>query len=481
MMKLLTLLLTIFLFALQGIATSFGEDTVDKDTVSEETVTVVEITPDQARSIAKEAYIYAYPMIYNYKTLYLYTQDKDNPEYKGPINQLVNIARVYTPEDKAIVTPNSDTPYSFIWLDLRAEPIVLTVPEMDEDRYYSVQLIDIYTFNFNYIGSRATGNKAGNYMIAGHDWKGEKPEGVTEVIESDTDLVLAVYRTQLFDPEDIENIKEIQARYKAEPLSKYLGEEKSPSAPDVQYPVFDPEKAEGIEFIDYMNFLLQFSPTPDSEKEMMDRFSKIGIGSGKDFDPSKLSLETRDAIVEGIAEGKAAIDAEAATAESSADYFGTRKSLGENYLIKRAVAAKLGIYGNTKEEAIYPVYLTDGEGKPLDGSKQSYTLTFPEGQLPPAKSFWSVTMYDGQTRLLVDNPIDRYLINSPMLPGLKKDEDGRLIIYIQNESPGKGKETNWLPAPDGPFYVVMRLYWPEKEALDGTWKTPSIKAFNKAP
>ena len=165
------------------------------------------------------------------------------------------------------------------------------------------------------------------------------------------------------------------------------------------------------------------------------------------------------------------MDQEAATTTSSEDGFGTRAFLDGNYL-KRAVAAKLGIYGNSKAEAYYVPYMKDSEGNPLDASKSKYTLTFPKGELPPAHAFWSVTMYDGKTQLLVDNPINRCLINSPMLPGLKFNDDGSLTIYIQNESPGADKEANWLPAPDGPAFMVLRIYWPKEEVLDHTWKAP---------
>ena len=245
------------------------------------------ITPDEARGIAKEAYIYAFPMIENYKTIYAYYINKSDPEYKGPFNEIINTARVYTPEDTIIVTPNSDTPYSFALLDLRAEPVVLTVPAVEKDRYYSVQLVDLYTYNFDYIGSRATGNGAGSYLIAGPGWKGETPPDITKIIPSDTEFVFTLYRTQLFDPGDIEKVKMIQAGYKVATLSKFLGMEAPPAAPEIDFPPYDAEKAHGIGFINYLNFLLQFCPTVDSEKGLMTQFARIGIGPGKTFDPSQ--------------------------------------------------------------------------------------------------------------------------------------------------------------------------------------------------
>src|SRR5438093_6431857 len=181
------------------------------------TVRAADITPAEARAIVKEAYIYGFPLVDNYRIQYSYFVDRQNPEFKAPWNQIVNIPRVYTPADTAIQTPNSDTPYSMIGMDLRAEPIVLTVPAIEKDRYYSIQLIDAYTFNFDYIGSRATGNDAGSYLIAGPNWKGEPPKGVKKVIRSETELVLAAYRTQLFNTGDIGNVKKVQAGYKDRP------------------------------------------------------------------------------------------------------------------------------------------------------------------------------------------------------------------------------------------------------------------------
>lgn len=193
------------------------------------------VTPEEARAIAKEAYIYGFPMADSYRIQHAYFVDTANPEYKAPWNQLKSTPRVYTPEDKAVQTPNSDTPYSMIGMDLRAEPIVLTVPAIEKERYYSIQLIDAYTFNFDYIGSRATGNEAGSFVIAGPNWKGETPKGVKKVIRSDTELVLGVYRTQLFNPADLDHVKKVQAGYKAQPLSAFLGQPAPPVAPDIHF------------------------------------------------------------------------------------------------------------------------------------------------------------------------------------------------------------------------------------------------------
>jgi hypothetical protein len=439
-----------------------------------------DVTPAEARAIAKEAYIYGFPMVDSYRIQHAYFVDTKNPEYKGLWNQLHNTSRVYTPEDKAVQTPNSDTPYSMLGMDLRAEPIVLTVPAIEKERYYSIQLVDAYTFNFDYIGSRATGNDAGSYLIAGPGWKGETPKGVKKVIHSETDLALAIYRTQLFNPGDIDNVKKVQAGYKAQPLSTFLGQPAPKAAPAIDFitPLTPAEQKTSLEFFNVVSFLLKFCPTVASETALVERFAKIGVGAGKTFDASHLSPEIKTAFEQGMMDAWKDFE-ELRTTQldtgkvTSGQLFGTRTFLKNNYLYRMA-AAVLGIFGNSKAEAMYPMYAIDSEGARLDGSNR-YTLRFAAGQLPPVNAFWSVTMYEMPSSLLVANPINRYLINSPMLPQLKRDADGGLTLIIQNESPGKAQEANWLPAPKGPFVMAMRLYWPKEEALDGRWTAPKLK------
>jgi hypothetical protein len=443
-----------------------------------------DITPSEARAIAKDAYIYGFPMVDSYRIQYAYFVDTKNPEYKGPWNHIVNIPRVYTPADKAVQTPNSDTPYSMLGLDLRAEPMVLTVPKIDKDRYFSVQLIDAYTFNFAYIGSRATGNDGGSFVVAGPGWSGDTPKGVKEVIRSETELALAAYRTQLFSPSDIDNVKKVQAGYKIERLSAFLGQPPPAAAPAIDFvkPLSNADERTSLEFFNTLNFILKFAPTVPSETELMTRFAKIGVGGGKAFDASSPSPEMKTAIEQGMADAwvdlenlKKKIDVGEVT---SGDLFGTREYLKNNYLYRMA-AAVLGIYGNSKQEAMYPVYAVDADGQKLNGTNR-YTVHFAPGGLPPVNAFWSLTMYDLPQSLLVANPIDRYLLNSQMLPQFVKDSDGGLTFYVQNESPGKDKEPNWLPAPKGPFVVAMRLYWPKEAALDGSWKQPPMKRVDAA-
>jgi hypothetical protein len=436
------------------------------------------VRPAEARAIAKEAYIYGYPLVDNYRIEYSYYVDRQSSQFKAPWNQITNIPRTFTPADTAVQTPNSDTPYSWLGLDLRAEPIVLTLPRIEKERYFSVQFTDAYTFNFAYLGTRTTGNGGGSYLVAGPNWKGPMPKGVQKVIRSETELIVVVYRTQLFNPGDIDHVTKIQAGYKVQTLSAFLNTAAPKVAPAIDFikPLTKEEQKTSLEFFNIVNFVLQFCPTDPTEIELMKRFAKIGVGGGKNFDPSKLSPEIKTAIEQGRDDAWAAFAGGVKLMDdgklTSGDLFGTRQAMKNNYLNRWL--GTIGIYGNSKQEAIYPIYRIDSSGQKLDGSNR-YTLRFAPGQLPPVNAFWSLTMYELPASLLVANPINRYLINSPMLPQLKRDADGGVTLLIQNESPGKEMEANWLPAPKGPFAMYMRLYWPKPEALDGKWKSPPLK------
>jgi hypothetical protein len=434
----------------------------------------------QARAIAREATIYGFPLVDSYRIQYSYFVDRNNPDFKATWNTLASTARVFTPQDKAIQTPNSDTPYSFLGADLRAEPLVLTVPAVEKGRYYSLQFIDMYTFNFAYVGTRTTGNGAGRYLLAGPGWKGKVPPGIKAVIHSDTDFAFVLYRTQLFNPGDIDNVKRIQASYKVEPLSAYSGKTAAPASPPTNFiePLKAGEERSSLRFFDVLNFVLQYCPTDPSEKTLMADFAKIGVVPGKPFDADALSPEVRKALQDGMSDAwtefadfkKMELDTGKL---SSADGFGDRAFLNGNY-VARMSAAVLGIYGNSKAEALYPAYFVDAASQKLDGS-QRYTIHFAPGQLPPVNAFWSLTLYQLPSSLLYANPLNRYLINSADLPSLKRDPDGGITLYVQHESPGSDRESNWLPAPDGPFFSVMRLYWPKQPALDGQWTAPAMQ------
>ncbi|MGB9476377.1 MAG: DUF1254 domain-containing protein [Candidatus Udaeobacter sp.] len=442
------------------------------------------MTPAETKAIAEEGFIYGLPIVMNYGVMYEYVIDKNSSQYKAPFNKLYNMRRVATPEDTAVVTPNSDTPYSIGFMDLRAEPVVISVPAIDKSRYYSVQLCDGNTFNYGYIGTRTTGPEAGDYMVAGPDWKGETPPGIKKVFTSSTQFSIVIFRTQLFNPADMPNVIKIQNGYKTQPLSAFLKQPAPSAVPAINFPKINKELAK-TGFFDYLAFQLQFAPAGPEEKAIREKLSRLGVEAGKSFDFKALSPEQKAAVMEGIKAGETKVTEAVSNGGKEingwriTDPDGDRVFFNGDWL-KRSVAAQAGIYGNNSAEATYPITRVDVNGEPLDGSKHSYTLTFPAGQLPPVNAFWSVTMYDGKSQLLIKNPINRYLINSPMLPNMKKNADGSLTLYIQKDSPGKNKESNWLPAPNDVIYLVMRLYWPKTEPPsilppgEGTWKPPGI-------
>ncbi len=441
---------------------------------------------EETKAIAEEGFIYGLPIVMNYAVMYEYAVDKTSSQYKAQFNQINNEARVFTYKDTAIVTPNSDTPYSILWLDLRAEPMVLSVPAVERSRYYSVMLCDGNTFNYGYIGSRATGTEPGDYMVVGPDWKGETPAGIKKVFHSSTQFSAVAYRTQLFNPADMPNVVKVQSGYKVQPISAYLKQPAPPAAPAIDFPKANAELVKQ-NFFSYLDFALQLAPAGPEEVAIRAKLASIGIGPGKTFEMKDLSLEHKAAVLLGMKQGEEKIEKYLATGPKNINgwkvgsFFGDRAFFNGDWL-KRAAAAKGGIYGNDAVEAMYPMTKTLANGEELDGSKHNYTLTFLKGQFPPVNAFWSVTMYDGKSQLLIENPINRYLINSPMLPGLKKNPDGSLTMYIQKDSPGKAKESNWLPAPNDTIYLVMRLYWPKESppsilpAGEGTWQPPAIVA-----
>ena len=438
----------------------------------------------RARDIAEAGFIYGLPIVMNYAVMNQYVINRKSGQWKAPFNAIFNEARVYTYKDTAIPTPNSDTPYSLLWADMRAEPLVVSVPAVDPNRYYSIQLCDGNTYNYGYIGSRATGSDAGDYLITGPQWKGDAPAGIKKVFRSGTQFSLMIFRTQLFSPDDIGNVKKVQAGYQVRPLSAFLNQPPPPAASSVQFPAINNELVKK-NFFEYLDFALQFAPPQPNEQEIRAQLASIGIGPGKTFNFKDLPLKDKLEIGLSMKEGDRKVDeavtkiGENVNAWNVGSAFGDATFYSGDWLL-RAAGARAGIYGNSAEEATYPLTRADGGGQALDGSKYNYTLTFPKDGLPPVNAFWSVTMYDGKTQLLIKNPIDRYLVNSPMLPSLKRNADGSLTIYIQNSSPGSDRQSNWLPAPHGPIYLVMRLYWPKTEAPSilppgkGSWQPPGI-------
>src|ERR1700760_1416019 len=246
----------------------------------------------KAKDIAEAGFIYGLPIVMNYAVMYEYAVDRNSGQFKAPFNQIKNEPNVFTYKDTAIPTPNSDTPYSFVWMDLRAEPIVLSVPAVDPKRYYSVMLCDGNTYNYGYIGSRATGSDAGDYMVVGPDWKGATPPGIKRVFRSTTQFALAAYRTQLFNTADLDNVKKVQAGYQMQSLSAYLHQPAPPAAPTINFPKIDKELVK-LNFFEFLDFALQFAPEQPNEKDIRAKLASIGIGPGKTFNFKDLSPEDK--------------------------------------------------------------------------------------------------------------------------------------------------------------------------------------------
>jgi len=440
---------------------------------------MTKLTIQEIEKIAEEAYIYAFPMLMGYRFAFATFLTPGLPSYRGPINGIYGKAATLDHTFKDVITPNADTPYSFGMLDLRGEPVVIQVPEVT-DRYYVLQFEDLFGCNEHFVGSRATGSGAGTYLAVGPGWDVQAGDEFDSVLPYETDLVFVIGRTQLLGPEDVPALTKVMDGYKVQTLSAYRGQS-SPTPEPVQWPVWNDEASRDERFIGYLNFLLSFcQPTHPSEAELMARFARIGIGAGEPLDAETLDEELRGAIQTGVTAARETMAAKARTVGKkvngwmSADVFGPREFYDGDYML-RAISAMLGWGGNDTIEAMYPIAREDNSGEPLDGAHR-YQIAFTTS--PPTKAFWSVTMYDtsydGTAGYLVENPINRYLINSTT-EGLVYGDDGSLTLTIQRAQPQDPTEkANWLPAPEGSFYLVMRIYWPEQAALKGDWTPPPV-------
>lgn len=424
------------------------------------------LTAQEAKAIAKEAYIFNYPLVMYYRTMYLQSIAPGNKS--GGFGKWLHLG-TSSPKDTDIVTPNNDSPYSYAWVDTRAEPWVLTMPKIEENRFYTSQWDDLWGFVLGNPGSVEDGNDGVSVLLASPTWKGELPKGVKRVIQGDTEFLGTLTRTQLLEPKDISNVQKIQHEYKLQPLSEYLGEPVPPSAPKIDWKAWKDGAEETPEFWDYVNFLLPLTVPNPQDQPVLSKMAKIGLGANT----PKPGTDIQAAMKQGMQEALAELKKAATGKVDPASFFQSRKNLNKNYEA-RALGILMGIFGNVKEVSVYFSVPKDAQGELLDGSKHNYVLKFTADQIPPVKNFWSWTMYKLPDRLLVDNPINRYSIGSAT-PGLKKSADGSITIYLQAKSPGKDKESNWLPAPEGPFWPVLRTYGPGKTILDKTWKVPPIK------
>src|SRR5437660_7060777 len=326
------------------------------------TARAADLTAAEIKSIAEEGFVYGLPIVMNYAVMYEYSVDKNSGQYKAPFNQINNEARVFTYEDTSVITPNSDTPYSILELDLRAEPFVLSVPAVEKARYFSVMLCDGNTYNYGYMGSRATGNEPGDYMVAGPNWKGATPPGIKKVFHSSTQFSAVAYRTQLFNPEDMPNVVKIQAGYKVQPLSQYLKQPAPPAPPAVDFPKINKEMVK-TGFFDYLAFALQFAPAGPEEKEIREKLARLGVEAGKKFALKHLSPGQQAQVVAGVKEGEAKIKQYLESGQKNINGWKVGSLFGDSAFyngdwLKRAAAAQAGIYGNDAVEAMYPMTKT---------------------------------------------------------------------------------------------------------------------------
>lgn len=428
-------------------------------------------------SISRAAYfdglaavLYGYPAVLMYAGLHATVIDKSTT--MGALNAFHHIERLTTPKDVTVPTPNNDTLYSVAWLDLNTEPLVLTVPKMDK-RYHVFHLMDFYTSTFDYPGSSTNGGGGGSYIIAGPKWAG-LPKGL-KVLRSPTPFVWLLGRTLVDGPKELSTVTALMKTYKLQPLSTYKGT-KTPTPVKVDYTKPSAlDASEKLDFFRTMGYGLKLNPPRPRDRFLTGLFHLVGFKADWHFDPSGLSERKKAALRYAVTDGIELI-------KKLGDFGGktingwsiTPKGVGTygiNYPL-RAVVAYKGLGALPREEASYTMANVDVAGKAMEGAN-SYELSFPAGKLPPAKAFWSVTMYDFKTRLLVDNSINRYALGD-RTAGLVKGKDGSLTLQLQQAQPAAGT-ANWLPAPKGRFYLVLRLYNPTADYLSGSYEVPGIK------
>ena len=432
------------------------------------------LTPSEAQQIAEEAYIYGFAIVENYKAIFGMCVYQDSPQYAG-FNHYLHGRKLFDPDYKVVVSANNDTLYSTTFADLRTEPIVVSVPPTG-DRYFVIQLVDMGTDNFAYIGTRSTGNQGGDFVLVGPNYKGALPaDKFKQVMVCPSQFVALATRTAINGPEDLENVIKIQEQLAVSYLSDFLKIPAPDPAANIEFPPYTPALYASPKLLAYLNLFLQWHAPRLSEVDLIKRFAWLDIGANLEFNYAGFPLEIQAAIEAGVAAGHQKIEARGnklGTTIDGWDYTPPMGNYGNDYLFRSAVAWKF-IYTNSPEEALYPIANVDSAGEQLTGAK-NYILHFPPGQLPPVEAFWSITMYHADTRLMVHNPIERYSIGD-RTKGLQSNDDGSLTIYIQHRSPGLNQESNWLPAPEGDFYLIARAYIPKEPFLNGTYRLPAVK------
>jgi len=432
---------------------------------------------EEAHAIGVNAYLYFYPMM----TMDITRKQLTNVEHAEgihtPMNSFANIPGYPTADMKEVVRPNFDTLYSSAWLDLTKEPLVVSVPDTG-GRYYLFPMLDMWTDVFASPGWRTTGTQAANFLITPPGWTGSVPDGMQQ-IKAPTPYVWIIGRTKTDGPPDYGAVHKIQAGYKVAPLSQWgktseavTGKVDSTvdmkTPPKVQVDTMSADK-----YFTYAAELLKLHPPHITDEPIIAGMKRIGIEPGKSFDFEKLDPAVQKALTSAPADAQKLMKWKVPTLARVANYWSMNTdTMGVygNYYLKRAIIAQLGLGANLPEDAIYPLNLGDEAGKPLDGANK-YTIHFDKATLPPAEAFWSITLYDSEG-FQVGNALNRFAVSSWM--PFRYNADGSLDLYFQNESPGRDKEPNWLPAPKGAFNLCMRLYAPKSDALTGKWDPAPI-------
>lgn len=433
---------------------------------------------NHAYTLGTQAYIFSYPWVFLPKIQYSWVvvPPKDPALTPNmPLNQWWHARNIITSDYRDGGAPNNDTLYSSTWLDVGKEPIILSHGDMS-DRYFTFEIASMNSDNFTYVGASSTGSKAGHFAITGRDWKGTLPKGVTQLPPSPTDSVLILGRTAVRGPKDVAAANALQDTYKLTPLSLWGKKDAVvPENREVPKP-FDP-KDDPLADWKTINRAMVNNPPLKQHAVLLDMFKGIGIGPGLDVEA--MDDATKRGLARAAKDGMQMLQSMLATGLGKPKVNGWSvppatmgRAMIHNDFNTLAVQCLGGIISNDPSEAIYFNTHADSEGQALNG-KNKYTLRFEPGQLPDVKYFWSLTMYD-LTNNLVRNPIDRWAIGS-LSKEYQEAPDGSLTLYLQKESPGKDKESNWLPAPEGEFWVVFRTYGPSKVIADQTWKLPPLK------
>lgn len=436
---------------------------------------------DELRQIAEDAYIFGYPLVTMEVTRRVMTNTANPQGTHAPMGQFLRMRTYPDAKFRDVTAPNADTLYSTAWLDLSKEPYVLSLPDMG-DRYFLMPMLSGWTDVFEVPGKRTTGTKAQTYAISGPGWKGELPKGVAQ-LKAPTNMVWILGRTYCTGTaEDYKAVHALMDQYSLVPLSSF-GKPYSPPAGTVDSTIDmktavreQVHRMNGQAYFTMLAQLMKGNPPSAADAPMVAKLAKIGIVPGKDLDFAKLDSPVAAAL---NAASKPSIERIMGHFKNAGSLvngwtFSTKTGIyGTDYL-QRAFITAIGLGANRPQDAVYPTSELDAEGKKYDGANK-YVIHFDKGQTPPADGFWSLTMYDANY-FFVDNPLNRYTVSSRF--DFKYNGDGSLDLYIQNESPGKDKESNWLPSPKGQFILMMRLYWPREKApsiIDGSWKIPGVK------